>query len=60
MYGMRKVKRWLFLAVGGHNTTDNSGDNSKQKDEETEADPSLFASSLSRHDSLVRVFDSDG
>lgn len=35
------------LLLGNHDSSDNSGDDSQQEDEKTEADPSLFASGSS-------------
>lgn len=51
------VRELLLLAVCDNNTGNNSGDDSQQEDEKTETNPSLFASSSSRHDRLIRVFD---
>ena len=56
-----KVRKLLLLVVvGDHNTSNNSSNDSQQEDEKTETDPSLLASSSSRHDRLVCVFDTEG
>jgi len=56
-----KVREVLLLVVvGDYNTSNNSGNDNQQEDEKTETDPSLLASSSSRNDRLVCVFDTGG
>lgn len=50
----------LLVVVGDYDTSNNSGNDSQQENEKTETDPSLLASSSSRHDRLVCVFDTEG
>ena len=56
--GPDEVRELLILVVvGDHDTSDNSGNDGQQQDEEAETDPSLLAGSSSRYDCLVCVLD---